>query len=81
MSTRRRAGQATDLVRHGENGWLAEVDDVEALVEATAGVAALAADALTPVLREGRATAEANSYESLRPRWSELLRGFVAMPE
>jgi glycosyltransferase involved in cell wall biosynthesis len=76
-----RAGQATDLVRHGENGWLADVDDVEALVEATAGVAALAMDELTPVLREGRATAETNSYESLRPRWRELLRGFVTMPE
>jgi glycosyltransferase involved in cell wall biosynthesis len=76
-----RAGQATDLVRDGENGWLADVDDVEALVEATAVVASLGVEELKPVLREGRATAEANSYEALRPRWRELLRGFVSMPE
>ena len=29
------------------------------------------------VLRAGFATAAANSYEALRPRWRELLRGFV----
>jgi glycosyltransferase involved in cell wall biosynthesis len=76
-----RAGHATDLIRHGENGWLADVDDVEALVEAAAVVAGTGAEELEPVLRSGRATAEANSYEALRPRWRELLRGFVAMPE
>jgi glycosyltransferase involved in cell wall biosynthesis len=72
-----RVGQATDLVRHGENGWLAEVEDVEALVEWTARVAASASE-LEPVLAAGRATAEANSYDALRPRWRELFRGFVA---
>jgi glycosyltransferase involved in cell wall biosynthesis len=75
-----RVGQAADLVRHRENGWLAEIDDVEAHVEATAGVAAAPEEELGRVLREGRATAEANSYDTLRPRWRELLRGFVAMP-
>jgi glycosyltransferase involved in cell wall biosynthesis len=76
-----RAGQATDLVRDGENGWLADVDDVEGLAEATVGVAALGVQELGTVVREGRATAEANSYAALRPRWRELLRGFVSMPE
>lgn len=76
-----RVGQATDLVRHGENGWLAAIDDVEALVEATAAVASAPAESLEDVVREGRATAEANSYDSLRPRWRELLRGFVALAE
>jgi glycosyltransferase involved in cell wall biosynthesis len=74
-------GQASDLVRDGENGWLAEVDDVDALVEATARIAELAEDDLGRVVRDGRATAEANSYDALRPRWRELLRGFVSMPE
>jgi glycosyltransferase involved in cell wall biosynthesis len=76
-----RVGQAADLVRQGENGWLAPIDDVDALVEATTGVAAAGAEELDAVLREGRANAEASSYDALRPRWRELLRGFVALPE
>ena len=76
-----RVGQAADLVRDGENGWLAEVDDVERLVEATERIGSVPADELSRILREGRATAEANSYDALRPRWRGLLRGFVAMPE
>jgi glycosyltransferase involved in cell wall biosynthesis len=76
-----RVGQAADLVRHGENGWLAPIDDVDALVEATTTVADASQEGLAPVLREGRATADANSYDALRPRWRELFRGFVEMPQ
>jgi glycosyltransferase involved in cell wall biosynthesis len=73
-----RVGQASDLVRHGGNGWLAEVEDVNALV---ASVEAVREGEHEDVLRAGRETAEANSYESLRPRWRELFRGFVAAAE
>jgi glycosyltransferase involved in cell wall biosynthesis len=76
-----RVGQAADLVRHGENGWMVEVDDVDGLVEWAGHVAASPEGELEEVLRAGRATAEANSYDALRPRWRELLRGFVALPE
>jgi glycosyltransferase involved in cell wall biosynthesis len=76
-----RVGQAIDLVRHGENGWLVEVEDVEGLVEYAARVAGAPGGELGPVLRAGRKTAEANSYDALSPRWRELLRGFVALPE
>jgi glycosyltransferase involved in cell wall biosynthesis len=76
-----RVGQATDLVRDGGNGWLAEIDDADALVEATARVASMPEQGLRRVLSEGRATAEATSYDALRPRWRELLRSFVAIPE
>ena len=76
-----RVGQAGDLVRNGENGWLADVDDVEALVEASMRVASAPAEELSRVVGYGRATAEENSYDALRPRWRGLLRGFVAMPE
>jgi glycosyltransferase involved in cell wall biosynthesis len=76
-----RVGQAMDLVRHGENGWLAAIDDVEALVESTAAVASAPVESLDDVLHQGRATAEANSYDALRPRWRELLRGFVAIAQ
>jgi glycosyltransferase involved in cell wall biosynthesis len=75
-----RVGQAVDLVRDGENGWLAEVEDVDALVELAARVASAPADELERMRAAGRRTAEETSYVALRPRWRELLTGFVAVP-
>jgi glycosyltransferase involved in cell wall biosynthesis len=71
-----RVGQAPELVVDGENGLLADVDDVEAL---TAAVARIHADAsLAEGLRAaGRLTAEANADERLDGRWASLLDGFV----
>lgn len=74
-----RVGQASDLVRNGENGWLCEIDDAEALAAAAARVARASAAELEPVLAAARRTAESCSWEALRPRWAELFRGFVAM--
>jgi glycosyltransferase involved in cell wall biosynthesis len=76
-----RVGQAGDLVRDGENGWLVDVGDVDGLVEASSRVAAAGDTELGEVARAGRATAEATSYVALRPRWRDLLRGFVALPD
>jgi glycosyltransferase involved in cell wall biosynthesis len=71
-----RVGQAAELVVDGENGLLADVDDVEALVAAVARVAE--DSALCARLRGGgRMTAEAHADERLDPRWDELLEGFV----
>jgi glycosyltransferase involved in cell wall biosynthesis len=68
-----RVGQAPDIVRDGENGLLADVDDVEALV---AGVMRVHGGAR---FREaGRATAEAYAEERLDTLWAELLDGFVS---
>ncbi len=75
-----RVGQAADLVRHGENGWLADVGDVDAVVGAAAHVAEATAEELDRVRAAGRATAEENSYVALRPRWRDLLTGFVELP-
>jgi glycosyltransferase involved in cell wall biosynthesis len=75
-----RVGQAADLVRHGENGWLVEVGDVDAVVEAAAHVAGATDAELDRVRAVGRATAEENSYVALRPRWRDLLTGFVELP-
>ena len=74
-----RVGQAADLVRDGENGWLREVEDAEGLAAAAAHVAGtpLASSSASPT--SARETAVANSWEALRPRWRELLAGFVAM--
>jgi glycosyltransferase involved in cell wall biosynthesis len=72
-----RVGQAPDLVVNGDNGMLADVDDVPAL---TAAVMRIHDDAglAHMVSARGRPTAEANAEELLDPRWAELLDGFVA---
>jgi glycosyltransferase involved in cell wall biosynthesis len=71
-----RVGQAAELVRDGENGLLAEVDDVDALA---AAVERVHDDRnLRARLRAaGRATAEAHAEERLDPLWAQLLEGFV----
>ena len=65
-------------MRHGENGWIVEVEDVDGLVLWVVHVADAMPNELEPVLRAGRETAEANSYDALRPL-ALLLDGFVAM--
>jgi glycosyltransferase involved in cell wall biosynthesis len=71
-----RVGQATELVIHGENGLLADVDDVEALTHCVSRVHGDAE--LRERLRAGgRPTASAHAEERLDSRWAELLEGFV----
>lgn len=66
-----RVGQAVDLVRDGENGWLVDVDDVSALV------VRLASPDLGRVVARGVETAAANSYEAQLPLWRAFFDGFV----
>ena len=75
-----RVGQAADLVRHGENGWMVEPEDVDGLVACILHVTGAPRSDLERVLDAARATAEDNSYAALRPRWRALLDGFVALP-
>ena len=72
-----RVGQAMDMVKHGENGWMADVEDSESLARCILEVRGLDQDALIPILKKGRATAEANTYESQFPLWAEFMKGFV----
>ena len=74
-----RVGQGADLVRHGENGWMTDVDDVEGLALWAVHVVDATREELERVRLAGRATAEENAYDALRPRWRVLLRGFVAL--
>jgi len=71
-----RVGQAAELIVDGENGLLADVDDVDGLA---AAVQRVHDDAeLRQRLREaGRTTAEAYAEERLDPHWARLLEGFV----
>jgi glycosyltransferase involved in cell wall biosynthesis len=72
-----RMGHAMDVVQHGENAWMAEVGDFEMLASHVLHVYRSSNDALIPVLKSARATAEANSYESQIPLWAEFMKGFV----
>jgi glycosyltransferase involved in cell wall biosynthesis len=72
-----RVGQAAELVADGENGLLADVDDVDGLA---AAVERLYADVglRERLRRAGRATAAENAEERLDPLWGRLLDGFVS---
>jgi glycosyltransferase involved in cell wall biosynthesis len=74
-------GQAADLVVDGENGFLADVEDADGLAARLQRVAEAPEEERSRLVRAGRATAERTSYEALRPRWRELLSGFVALGE
>ena len=76
-----RVGQAADLVRQGENGWLVDSEDVDGIVDAAADVFEAPAEELERIRLAGRETAESNSYGSLRPRWREVFEGFVELPD
>ncbi len=71
-----KTGQAADLVADGRNGWLADVDDAEGLAGRVQWVHEHRAE-LGPILRAGRQTAEANSYEAQFPLWCGFFKGFV----
>jgi glycosyltransferase involved in cell wall biosynthesis len=72
-----RVGQAAELVVDGENGLLADVDDVDAL---TAAVQRVHDDGelRTRLRSAGRTTAEAYAEERLDPLWAQLLDGFAS---
>jgi glycosyltransferase involved in cell wall biosynthesis len=72
-------GQAIDLVRHGENAWMVEVDDVEGLTHwAEYVIAHRGSPQVARVLELARQTAEANSYEQQIPLWRKFMTGFIA---
>lgn len=71
-----KVGQATDLVRHGQNGWLADVEDAEGLAHWT--IKALECEEKKKnILNNGVITASENTYASQRPLWGKFFRGFV----
>ena len=73
-----RVGQAMDLVQHGKNGWMVDVEDVEALAHwAEYGI--MHRNELDGMLEMGRQLADANSYELQLPLWHQFMDGFVQM--
>ncbi len=72
-----RVGQAMDLVKHGHNAWVTDVENAEGLSELALNVYGMSTDTLAPILKNARATAEANSYDSQTELWREFMKGFV----
>jgi len=71
-----KVGQATDLLEHGKNGFLADIEDASALAHWTATV--LADIALRDaIIANGLKTAEANDYQNQLPLWQAFMSGFV----
>jgi glycosyltransferase involved in cell wall biosynthesis len=71
-----RVGQAAALIRHGENGWLADVGDAAGLAHFTQR--SLASDWLPGYRRAARQTAEANDYLMQTPQWLAFFDGLLA---
>lgn len=71
-----RVGQASDLIRDGENGWLVDVEDVEHLAGRLGDIADRAVD-LDGITTSALETAAANSYDAQLPLWRAFFDGFV----
>jgi glycosyltransferase involved in cell wall biosynthesis len=69
-------GQAVDLVMHGENGWLVDAEDFQAIA-ACAGRIHADRDITEQVITNARQTAESNRYEAQHPLWQKFTTGFV----
>jgi glycosyltransferase involved in cell wall biosynthesis len=75
-----RVGQAMDLVRHNENGWVVEPEDYEGLAY-WAEHAVSRTSEVAEVLAQGLLTAQANTYDSQFPQWLDFMKGFVNFNE
>jgi glycosyltransferase involved in cell wall biosynthesis len=67
-------GQAPDLVRHGETGWIAPVDSVEELVVYSQEALLASQERRVSMRVKGRLTAEANTYQAQRPLWRDFFQ-------
>ena len=71
-----KVGQATDLIQHKENGFLAEIEDAEALANSTRQVLE-DSHLRMKIIKNGLSTAEANDYENQILKWAAFMSGFV----
>ena len=74
-----RVGQAQDLVRHGINGWITEVEDSEGLADHALQVFEGAAF-VEEVRKNARHTAEQNSYDAQLELWREFFHPLLSSP-
>lgn len=74
-----RVGQAMDLVQHGSNAWMVEVEDAEGLAY-WAEYALTHTETCSSAIQAGLQTAAANSYTAQIPLWRQFMKGFVGLP-
>ena len=72
-----RVGQAMDLVRNGENGFMVPVEDVDGLVHSVERVHGLGIEGRKALLQAGRATAEANAWDRQCGLWTDFFQWVV----
>ena len=71
-----RVGQAIDLVEHQSNGWLAQIEDPEALAHWALFVIQNKSQISENLVR-ARQTANSNSHDALAPVWERFLARFL----
>jgi glycosyltransferase involved in cell wall biosynthesis len=71
-----KVGQATDLVNHGINGFLAEIGDAEALAHCTLKILD-DSELRKSIIQNGLETARLNDYAEQLPLWKQFMNGFV----
>ena len=71
-----KVGQAIDLIEHTKNGWLAEVEDIDRLVELSLHIIENM-NSNKVILDFAKKTAEINSYDGQLNLWKKFMRGFV----
>ena len=71
-----KVGQAADLIKHGWNGWLADIGDYEGIAHQVKNVLEQKSS-ISGILVNGRTTAQQNSAISLVPMWKNFFEGFV----
>jgi glycosyltransferase involved in cell wall biosynthesis len=72
-----KVGQAADLIRHGENAWMVEVEDVDGLCSYSLMALEQNRTAKALMVRRGRETAEKNDYKAQLPLWDSFFENFV----
>jgi glycosyltransferase involved in cell wall biosynthesis len=71
-----RTGQAADLIRDGENGWLVDTEDAEGLAAGLERVRA-GGDDIERVRDAAAVTADRNTYDAQLPLWRRFFDGYV----
>ena len=71
-----KVGQAIDLVKHGKNGWLAEIEETEQLAH-YAEYVINNTSIINNIKDNARKTAKENSYNSQIPLWQNFMHGFI----
>lgn len=73
-----RVGQAPQLIRHGDTGWLAEIDDAEALADCA--LRSLDETWRARACALARQTAQQHDYLAQLPQWLDFFQGLLRFP-